>query len=257
MAQPYLSVIIPAYNESKRIPLTLIDIDKRLSREAYSYEILVVNDGSKDNTAEVVRGMEKMVRNLKLVDNAENKGKGGVVRQGMLTAKGQYRLFTDADNATSIDHFNAMTPHFKAGYDVVIGSRAVKGSTMDPGQPLYRQIPGKMSNLLIQLVVLPGLWDTQCGFKAFTAEAAEKVFQTSRVTGWGFDIEILALAMRMGYRIKEIPVHWVNDIHSIVGASAYLKTLIELCKIRWWLWTNKYQVSSIRYQKPYSKNHDT
>ena len=241
MAQPYLSVIIPAYNESKRIPLTLIDMDKRLSREAYSYEILVVNDGSKDNTAEVVRGMEKMIKNLKLVDNVENKGKGGVVRQGMLTAKGQYRLFTDADNATSIDHFNAMIPHFKAGYDVVVGSRAMKGSKMDPGQPLYRQIPGKLSNLLIQLVVLPGLWDTQCGFKAFTAEAAEKVFQMSRVTGWGFDVEVLALAKNMGYRIKEIPVHWVNDVSSTVGASAYLKTLVELCKIRWWLWISAYE----------------
>src|SRR3989344_703463 len=141
----------------------------------------------------------------------------------MLTAKGQYRLFTDADNATSIDHFNAMIPHFKAGYDVVVGSRAMKGSKMDPGQPLYRQVPGKLSNLLIQLVVLPGLWDTQCGFKAFTAEAAEKVFQMSRVTGLGLDIEILALAKACGYVIREVPVRWVNDLSSRIGMSAYLQ----------------------------------
>lgn len=242
MAQPFLSVIIPAYNEAKRIPLTLTDIDKHLSAQEYSYEILVVNDGSKDNTAEIVRNMEKMIRGLKLIDNAENKGKGGVVRQGMLLAKGKIRLFTDADNATSVDQFNNMLPFFREGYDVVICSRATKGSKLDPAQPIYRQIPGKLSNLLIQLVVLPGLWDTQCGFKAFTAEAAEKVFQSSRVTGWGFDIEILALATRMGYRIKEIPVHWVNDVSSTVGASAYLKTLVELCKIRWWLWTGKYNI---------------
>jgi glycosyltransferase involved in cell wall biosynthesis len=124
MAQPYLSIIIPAYNEAERISMTLIDMDKRLSKEAYSYEILVVNDGSKDNTAEVVRSMEKMIKNLKLVDNVENKGKGGVVRQGMLVAKGQYRLFTDADNSVSIDQFNNMVPYFKEGYEVVICSRA-------------------------------------------------------------------------------------------------------------------------------------
>jgi dolichyl-phosphate beta-glucosyltransferase len=248
MAQPFLSVIIPAYNEAKRIPLTLIDMDKRLSKEAYSYEILVVNDGSKDNTADVVRGMEKMIKNLKLVDNLENKGKGGVVRQGMLVAKGQYRLFTDADNATSVDQFNNMVPCFREGYDVVICSRAAKGSKLDPAQPLYRQIPGKMSNLLIQLTVLPGLWDTQCGFKAFTAEAAEKVFQISKVAGWGFDIEVLALAKRMGYRIKEIPVHWVNDTRSTVPMSAYLKTLVELCKIRWWLWMGKYNLTNEKRQ---------
>ncbi|MDP2598400.1 MAG: glycosyltransferase, partial [Candidatus Liptonbacteria bacterium] len=194
MAQPYLSVIIPAYNEAERIPLTLVDIDKHLSTAEYSYEIIVVNDGSKDKTAEVVRSMEKMIKNLKLVDNRENKGKGGVVRQGMLTARGKIRLFTDADNSTSVDQFNNMLPYFSTGgarppvsqddafgkssgrhetYDVVIGSRAMKGSKLDPAEPLYRQIPGKMGNIFIQTLLLPGLWDTQCGFKAFTDEAAE------------------------------------------------------------------------------------
>ncbi len=242
MAQPYLSIIVPAYNEAKRIPLTLIDMDKRLSKEAYSYEILVVNDGSKDNTAEVVRGMEKMIKNLKLVDNMENKGKGGVVRQGMLIARGQYRLFTDADNSTSIDHFNATIPYFREGYDVVICSRAMKGSKLDPAEPWYRSLPGKCGNLIIQALLLPGLWDTQCGFKAFTAEAAEKIFQMSKIPGWGFDVEILALAKHRGYRTKEIPVHWVNDIHSHVAASAYLKVLLETVTIRWWLWMGEYNI---------------
>ena len=240
MAQPYLSIIVPAYNEAKRIPITLIDMDKHLSKEAYSYEILVVNDGSKDNTADVVRGMEKMIKNLKLVDNVENKGKGGVVRQGMLMAKGQYRLFTDADNATSVDQFNNMVPFFKEGYDIVICSRPMKGSKLDSAEPWYRQLPGKGGNLIIQALVLPGLWDTQCGFKAFTAEAAEKIFQVSRIPGWGFDVEILALAKHMGYRIREIPVHWVNDPDSHVKAFAYLKVLWETLTIRWWLWTRKY-----------------
>lgn len=238
MAQPFLSVIIPAYNEAGRIPLTLVDVDKRLSGKDYSYEILVVNDGSSDNTAAVVNGLTKMIKNLKLIDNSENKGKGGVVRQGMLSARGQYRLFMDADNSTSVDHFDAMLPHFKEGYDILICSRPMKGSKLEPAEPVYRQIPGKMGNLFIQVLLLPGMWDTQCGFKAFTAVAAERVFQLSKIAGWGFDVEILSLAKALGYRIKEIPVHWVNDARSHVGASAYLKVLMETVKIRWWLWNN-------------------
>ena len=250
MAQPFFSVIIPAYNEAERIPLTLADIDKRLSRAEYSYEILVVNDGSQDNTAEVVRAMCKMIKNLKLIDNEANKGKGGAVRQGMLLARGQIRLFLDADNSTSIDHFNIMLPFFSSGggsafggketYDVVIGSRAVKGSKLDPPEPIYRQIFGKIGNLIIQALLLPGIWDTQCGFKAFTEESAEKVFSLSRIAGWGFDAEVLALAKKFGYKIKEIPVHWVNDARSHVKASAYLKTLADTIKIRWWLWSGAY-----------------
>ena len=241
LAQPLLSIIIPAYNEAERIPLTLIDIDKKLSGAEYTYEILVVNDGSKDNTAEIVSKMAASIKNLKLIDNKENKGKGGVVRQGMLLATGKIRLFTDADNSTSIDHFDAMMPYFKEGYAVVVGSRAVKGSVSEPAQPIYRRISGKVGNLIIQTLVLPGIWDTQCGFKAMTDEVVEKVFALSRISGWGFDVEMLALAKRFGYGIKEIPVHWVNDPSSHVGASAYLKVLLEVVKIRWWFWRDKYR----------------
>lgn len=240
MAQPYLSIIIPAYNEAERIPATLLDIDKRLENAPYSYEIVVVNDGSTDNTAEVTRNMTKMVRNLKLIDLKDNQGKGGTVRQGMLLSSGQVRIFTDADNSTSIDQFDAMMPFFKQGYDIVIGSRAMKGAKLDPPEPIYKQIPGKMGNLFIQALVLPGLWDTQCGFKAFTAESAEKIFKMSRITGWGFDVEILSLAKKRGYRIKEIPVHWVNDLRSHVNFMAYLKVLWETVTIRWWLWRGVY-----------------
>jgi dolichyl-phosphate beta-glucosyltransferase len=249
MAKPYLSIIIPAYNEAERIPKTLIDIDHRLSGVLYSYEIIVVNDGSKDNTAEVVAAMTTMVKKLKLIDNKENKGKGGAVRQGMLSATGTIRLFTDADNSTSIDQFEKMMPYFHVGngssngaeyYDVVIGSRAAKGSVLDPAEPWFRQIPGKMGNIFIQILLLPGLWDTQCGFKAFTEEAAEKIFEISRITGWGFDVEVLALAKRMGYRIKEISVRWVNGTQSRVNASAYLRVLWETITIRWRFWMNGY-----------------
>src|SRR3989344_5995595 len=206
MPEPYLSVIIPAYNEAKRIPATLIDIDKKLSAVDYPYEILVVNDGSKDNTAEVVGKMASAIRNL-----------------------------------TLIDKFAKMVPYFQKGDDVVIGSRAVKGSRLNVAQPFYRQLPGKIGNLIIQLLVLPGIWDTQCGFKAFTAGAAQRIFSLSRIPGWGFDVEALALARKFGFRIKEVPITWVNDPFSHVTASAYIKVLLETLTIRWWLWTGAYR----------------
>lgn len=241
MARPFLSVIIPAHNEAERLPATLADIDKRLREKEYSYEILVVENGSRDATAEVVRRMQSSVKNLKLIQSPEA-SKGSAVRLGMLTAKGEYRLFMDADNATSVDHFDRMLPGFKEGCGVVICSRAHKESRLDPPQPWYRQIAGKIGNLIIQILVMPGIWDTQCGFKAFTAEAAERIFRLSRVRGWGFDVEILALAKRLGYRLKEVPVHWVNDTRSTVRASAYITTLLDTLKIRWWLWTNVYRI---------------
>ncbi len=243
MAQPYLSIIIPAYNEGERLPSTLVDMDKRLAGADYSYEIIVVNDGSTDNTAAIARNMAKMVRNLKLVDAAANGGKGATVRQGMLLAAGAIRLFTDADNSTSIDQFAAMIPLFKEGADVVIGSRTARGATLDPPEPWFRRIPGVLGNIVFQSVLgLWGIWDTQCGFKAFTAEAAERIFTLSSVPGWGFDVEVLALAKRMGYTIREIPVHWVNDTRSHVKASAYLKVLRETGMIRWKLWRDGYHL---------------
>jgi dolichyl-phosphate beta-glucosyltransferase len=248
--RPYLSVVIPAYNEAERIPRTLVAIDAYLSNVPYSYEILAVNDGSTDNTGDVVRKMAADIKNLILIDNKENKGKGGATRQGMLAARGMLRLFMDADNSTNIDHFERMIPYLaggegisaegQGGYDVVIGSRAAPGAHLDPPQRILKQILGKGSNLIIQATNVPGIWDTQCGFKAFTADAAERIFSQSRVTGWGFDIELLALARELSYKIKEIPVHWVNDLGSHVKPSAYLKVFVEDVKIRWWIWTNAY-----------------
>lgn len=240
MSQPYLSIVIPAYNEAERIPKTLLEMDKQLENASYSYEIVVVNDGSKDNTGEVVKNMKKVVRNLKLIDFTQNLGKGGAVRQGMLLSAGKIRLFTDADNSTSIDQFEKMMPFFKEGYEVVIGSRAIHGAKLDPPEPFHKQIAGKLGNLFIQLLVLPGVWDTQCGFKAFTEEAAQKIFKASVIPGWGFDVEILALAKKAGYRIKEVPVHWVNDLRSHVKFSAYLHVLWETVTIRWRLSRGKY-----------------
>lgn len=240
MAKPYLSVIIPAYNEAERLPLTLVDIDRYLSRVSYSSEILVVNDGSTDGTATVVRKMSETIKNLKLIDNEKNQGKGAVVRQGMLLAQGEIRLFLDADNSTSVDQFEKMIPYFNEGVEVVIGSRALKESKLNPPQPLWRRILGKIGNLIIQLLLLPGIKDTQCGFKAFREEAAEKIFSKSKIAGFGFDIEALALAKKFGFKIKEVPVVWVNDTRSKVKGSTYLKVLLETIKIRLWLWFKKY-----------------
>lgn len=241
MAKPYLSVVIPAYNEEKRIPTTLIDIDRHLSTKEYSYEIIVVVAPSSDRTVEVVKRHCEIIKNLRYIE-LDNKatGKGYAVKAGMLEAKGQYRVFTDADNSTTIDHFDRMLPYFKEGYGVVICSRAMKGSKLTPAQPLYRQIPGKIGNLIIQVLVLPGLWDTQCGFKGFSEDAARDIFERATITRWGFDVEVLALARKFGHRIKEIPVTWVNDLESKVTAGAFISTLGDVFKIRMNLWLGKY-----------------
>ncbi|MEK7062262.1 MAG: dolichyl-phosphate beta-glucosyltransferase [Patescibacteria group bacterium] len=243
--KPFLSVIIPAYNEAKRLPLTLIDINKHLKKADFSYEILIVNDGSTDETAEAVARFSHIMENLRLI-NQKNTGKGGAVKNGMLEAKGQIRLFMDADNSTAIDQFDKMMPYFsvkdgKEGYGVVIGSRDVKGAQLVPPQPWYKRLVGNLGNLFIQFMLLPGIWDTQCGFKAFTAEATEKIFPLIKINRWGFDVEILALAKKFGYKIKEIPVVWVNSPFSHVKASAYIQVLWEVVKIRYWITMGKYK----------------
>jgi len=244
MTKPFLSVVIPAYNEAERIPLTLIDIDKHLSAAKYSYEIIVVDDGSTDDTSGVVERFSQMIPNLRVVGYGENRGKGGAVKFGMLEATGKYRILMDSDNSTSIDHFDKMVPYFEDGYDVVICSRAHKESKLTPPQGIVRQLLGKVGNLIIQILVLPGIWDTQCGFKGFSDSAADKIFSLQKISGWGFDVEILALAKRMGFKIKQIPVVWVNDTASKVGASAYVQVLIETMRIRIWLWLDKYGIKN-------------
>lgn len=242
--KPYLSIIIPTYNEARRLPQTLIDIDFRLQNANFTYEIIVVDDGSKDATIEVAEKFSKMIKNLRFIENEKNKGKGGVVKQGMLQAKGHVRLFTDADNSTSIDQFNKMIDYFKQGYQVVIGSRDIKGAKLEPAQAFYKRWLGNIGNLIIQILVLPGLKDTQCGFKAFSEEAAQRIFPLIKINRWAFDIEVLALAKALGYKIKEIPVIWKNDLESKVKLSAYLQVLAEVVKIRTWLWKNEYKLKN-------------
>jgi len=243
MEKIYLSVIIPAYNEEKRISNTLLEIDKYLSDQDYSYEIIVVSDGSKDKTAAIVKKFSDLVKNLKLIDNKENHGKGWVVRQGMLAAKGKYRLFMDADNATTIDHFEKMIPLFKEGFKVVIGSREsrdAKGAKQAVAQSFLKRQLGNFGNILIQLLAVSGIWDTQCGFKAFTDKATDDIFKRCLIDRWGFDIEALAITRKLDYKIGIIPVNWVNDPNSKVSLKGYLNTFRELFKIKWNLILNKY-----------------
>ncbi len=237
----YLSVIVPAYKEEKRIVKTLKEIDKYLSKQTYAYEIIVVNDGSPDRTAEVVRKVIPEIKNLRIINNKTNHGKGYVVRQGLLEAKGKYRVFTDADNSTSIDQIEKMWPEFQNGYEVVIGSRDIKGAVITVPQTWWRIMLGNIFNLIVQIISgLFGIWDTQCGFKGFTKKAVEDIFPKCKINRFAFDVEVLVLVKKLGYKIKEIPVVWINDQASTVGFKSMVKMLIEVFQIRWNLISKKY-----------------
>jgi len=230
----YLSVIIPAYNEERRLPKTLEEIDKYLRGQSYDYEILVVNDGSKDRTVEVAKSLMLKIRNLKVTGYEKNQGKGYAVRFGMLEAKGEYRIFTDADNSTSIDQIEKIWPELEKGYDIVIGSRDVKGAILDPPQPWLRKVLLGEGFKLYRKIVL-NLWgteDTQCGFKCFTKLATENIFPRCRINRFAFDPEILIIAKKMGYKIKEIPVYWRNDPESKVKPKWIINMAVDLLKIR-------------------------
>lgn len=240
----HLSVIIPAYNEASRISATLLNIDKYLSKQKYSYEILVISDGSTDNTVQVVRKTQQLVRNLQIIDNKENHGKGYVVKQGMLDAKGNYRLFMDADNSTTIDHLNRFWPEINAGNDIVIASIEVKGAKVQETAGWHRRILGKIAKYIIRIGA--GLWeihDSQRGFKLFSEKAVRSIFPKQTLARWGFDFEILALAKKMGFKIKEVPINWKNPGESKVSLKAYFRTFGELLKIRLNFWNDKYNLN--------------
>jgi dolichyl-phosphate beta-glucosyltransferase len=237
----FLSIIIPAYNEENRITATLEDINQKLQNKNWNYEILVVNDGSKDKTAEVVNNLIPKIKGLKLIDNKENHGKGFVVRQGMLEAKGDYRLFMDADNSVTIDQFDNFLPYFKEGYDIVIGSIEVSGAKVNEHAGLHRRILGHISKLIIRFVLGINIKDTQRGFKAFSHYTVEPIFSRQTIWRWGFDFEILYIALKLGFKIKEVPVIWNNPGESKVKLSGYISTFRELLKVRLNSWFGKYK----------------
>lgn len=239
--QPHLSVIIPAYNEEERIAGTLESIDTYLGKQPYSYEVVVIDNGSNDSTYELVKKIAESVEHIK-VDLAHEKGKGGAVAHGVMQhASGEYIMFMDADNATPVSEIEKFWPHLEKGASVVIGSRYLAGANVTQKQPFYRIALSRLSNLLIQLLAVPGIKDTQLGFKVFTNKAAKEIFSRITVFGWGFDMEVLTIARAHGFVIKEVPVLWRESGGSHVPLSAYAQSLLDLLKIKWHLITGVYK----------------
>lgn len=244
MAKPYLSVIIPAYNEAARLPMTLIDIDKHLLNNNFSYEIIVVNDGSTDATSEIIKRFSLLIPNFKLINIPFHQGRGEAMRQGMFAAKGNWRLLMDADNSISIVEFNKMIPYFssKDGYEIVIASRSVRHSRVKTRQPLVRFCLTKIGNWLSRFLLLGPVYDPQCGFKCFSETAAKKIFPLTKIKDWAFDVEVLALARKFGYKIKELPIFWTYGFRSKKQIKDYFKFFKDIFRIRYWLLRNKYQI---------------
>ena len=202
---PELSIIIPAYNEAARLLHRIPAIQTHLAGK--SFEIIVVNDGSQDGTAAAVQAFP----GVRLLELQPNRGKGGAVKAGMLAARGRYVLFTDADQSTPIAEMDKLLAKLAAGYDLAIGSRAVPGAVVEQPQVWYRMLAGKLFGLGTRLFCLRGIYDTQCGFKGMTWEVAQTVFPQVTSDSAIFDIELLVVATRAGYRVAEVPVHWVHD----------------------------------------------
>lgn len=212
-----LSIVIPAYNEAHRLPATLDRIEAYLRPRAIEAEVIVVDDGSTDATAAIARARAASWPALKLVAAPRNGGKGRAVQLGMAAATGRYRVFSDADLSVPIEDIELLLRPLRDGASVAIGSRGLKESQIELHQPWYRETMGKTFNKLVRLLVLRGVHDTQCGFKAFTAEVATRVFPPLQTRGFGFDVEVLYRARALGYAIVEVPTRWINSPQSRVN----------------------------------------
>lgn len=237
----YLSWIIPAYNESLRIEKTLREVDRYLRSRNFpgEYEILVVDNSSKDGTSEIVEKLTREIKGLRLL-KTQGPGKGWAVREGMLNSAGEIRMFSDADNSVSpeqADNFLPLVcvkPYKVDCFDVVIGSIEIAGSKIEEQAQWYRRLLGKFSKYIIRFI--SGLWeihDSQRGFKFFSSRAAKFIFTRQTITGWGFDFEVLLIAKRNDFKIREVPVRWINPPDSKVRLDAYVVTLVELLKVKW------------------------
>jgi glycosyltransferase involved in cell wall biosynthesis len=237
------SIIIPAYNESARICGTLEKILAFVRSQGWSAEIIVVNDGSTDGTSLIVQGYAARHPNLRIIENPGNRGKGYSVRNGMLHATGEILLFSDADLSTPIEDSTQLLDAIERGADVAIGSRWLRTELQVQPQPLHRRIFGRAFNLALRLVLGLGYKDTQCGFKAFTRCAAQTIFPLQHIERWGFDPEILFLAMRFGFRVEEVPVQWAHrEGTHISPLRDGMKMLLEMLRVRWYAITGKYDV---------------
>ena len=238
----YVSVIIPAYNEENRIKETLERINNFIKGKNWAAEIIVVDDGSRDNTVDIVKSYKEGIDNLKVIELVQNRGKGFAVKSGIGEARGEYIVFTDADNSTPIEEFDKLFNNLKeSSVDVAIGSRYLKNSNVEIKQPRYRVILGRIGNLLIKSFLIDGIEDTQCGFKLFRNHAAKDIFFLQRVKRFGFDMEVLVIAKNLGYKVSEIPVSWFNSSDSrLRPVRDGIITLKDLIFIKANLWLGVY-----------------
>ncbi len=226
----FLSIIIPAYNESERIKQSLEAACDYLKSAGYKYEIIVVDDGSTDDTVTIASKFGDKVNVLK---QPKNMGKGAAVRRGMLAAKGDMRIFTDADFSTPIYEIEKIIKIITAGADICIGSRALDPSMIKEHQPFYREFMGKTFNKFVQALFFKGISDTQCGFKGFTKAAADEIFPKAKINGFSFDVELLYLASKAELSVEQVSVEWYNDARSKVNPiKDSLMMLLELFRIK-------------------------
>lgn len=227
--KPYLSLIIPAYNEVKRIASTVVTVRSYLDSLGKPYEIIVVDDGSTDGTGDVLAS----ISGVRAISYQPNRGKGYAVREGIVASGGDMVAFSDVDLSAPIDELSKLFGAIDSGADVAIGSRALRKSELVVHQPLYRELGGKSLNFFIRVFAVPGIHDTQCGFKLFKGELARKIFSRCILDGWGFDVEALYLARRVGARIAEIPVRWSHCSDSRINPfTAGLQVLRDVLRIR-------------------------
>jgi dolichyl-phosphate beta-glucosyltransferase len=212
----YLSIVIPAYNEEKRIHKILDSIIAYEKKCKFEVETVIAIDASPDDTLGVAQSYKDKISNLVILDGKENRGKGGAVQEGFNVAKGKYIIFADADNATPIAQVDKLLSHVDK-YDAVIGSRYCKGGKLAIPQSFVRRAGGRGLNVFIQMLAVPGIRDTQCGFKLFEAKAAREIFKRLTIFNFSFDIELLAIALHLGYKVKEVGITWYDDPHSTVS----------------------------------------
>lgn len=228
---PYLSIIIPAHNEEQRLPRTLEQVAAFLNRQPYRGEIIVVENGSSDRTLEIAQYFSSRVPNLRVL-HSDQRGKGLAVKMGMLASRGQYRFFADADLSMPIEEVNRFIPPAMPDAEVVIGSREAPGAVRY-NEPSYRHVTGRVFNNIVRTLALPGLEDTQCGFKCFRGDIADEVFPLQTIPGWTFDVEVLFIARRRGYRIVEVGIPWYFNADSKIRvARDSLRMFFDLIKIR-------------------------
>jgi dolichyl-phosphate beta-glucosyltransferase len=244
---PSLSIVIPAYNESERLGPTLDRVLTFICRHPWDAEIMVVNDGSKDQTSAIVRDYaQKSGGIVRLIENPGNRGKGYSVRNGVLNSSGDIILFTDADLSAPIEEAPKLMEALDEGADIAIGSRWARSELQTQRQSVARQVLGRVFNGLLRVLLNLDFKDTQCGFKAFRRDAARAVFPMQRIERWGFDPEILFLAQRLGFRVAEVPVRWGHDTRTRINPLMDGSRMVgEMIRIRWYSLTHKYSADAV------------